>query len=752
MGGGGRTLLAHSPPAPGRDGQRYADHIGGVRHAAGQFAESMLQFAADPPPGLLGAVDAAATFHDLGKTDEEIQSAFRQGRSARLPWDHIDAGVAHLSASGNYMAAWLVRAHHAPGFPSEPVHFDLDGLGRRLRGRRNDDDTPDRHDAQISRTDEYLADYLKAHEAAVGVADPAPSAACHGLSLRLALSCLVDADHSDAACFDTGYDASAPAAPRWQDRLDRLDDYVANLSNTNGGDRDRHRKAFYAACRTAVVDDGMVACEGPVGLGKTTAVTAYLLRCAIRFSLRHIFVVAPYTNIISQTVERLRRALVLPGENPADVVAEHHHRADFQHRADRKLAVLWRAPIVVTTAVQFFETLASRNPARLRKLHELPGSAIFIDEAHAALPTALWPQNWLWLRELVEHWGCRIVFASGSLARFWENEDIVETPTELSELLPADLGRTVLQAEKRRIRYESLGLVETVDQLISHVSSVDGPRLVVLNTVQSAAVVAREMLARGCRVLHLSTALCPGDRCDVLERVQRLVQCPQINDWTLVATSCVEAGVELSFRSGFRERFGTANLIQLGGRINRHGEYNVSGGGVVYDFVIDSDPGGVGIAGHPAARGPAAVLKRVLRSGKLNSQDVTPAYLVTHAMADELRDLRQHGANALREAEQERDYPLVEEEGRVIGSDTQTVVVDARLRDRLVRRDRISARELLLGSVQIWAAKLDRFGLQALPGHHELYYWPYVYDPDFLGYMAGVLELYEIEKGSPVIV
>ena len=168
----------------------------------------------------------------------------------------------------------------------------------------------------------------------------------------------------------------------------------------------------------------MVSCDGPVGLGKTTAVTAYLMRVAAETTpqLRRLFIVAPYTNIITQTVERLRAALVLPGERPEDVVAEHHHRVDFDNIADRDLAALWRAPVVVTTAVQFFETLASNEPSRLRKLHELPGSAVFIDEAHAVLPTPLWPQNWRWLCQLAESWSCRFVFASGSQAQFWEQE------------------------------------------------------------------------------------------------------------------------------------------------------------------------------------------------------------------------------------------------------------------------------------------------------------------------------------------
>jgi CRISPR-associated endonuclease/helicase Cas3 len=157
-----------------------------------------------------------------------------------------------------------------------------------------------------------------------------------------------------------------------------------------------------------------------VGSGKTTAVMAHLLRVAADRKLRHIFVVLPYTNIISQAVEVYRKALVLEGERAEEIVAEHHHRADFQETDLRQYATLWRAPIIVTTAVQFFESLGSHNPSRLRKLHELPGSAVFVDEMHAAIPSHLWPQMWRWLETWTQEWGGHLVMASGSLARFWE--------------------------------------------------------------------------------------------------------------------------------------------------------------------------------------------------------------------------------------------------------------------------------------------------------------------------------------------
>ena len=179
----------------------------------------MLRFATPQPEGLLDAIDAAAAFHDLGKLDAENQAVLARGRGARLPWDHVDAGVAHLSAAQNWMAAWLVRAHHAPGLPSRPEHFDRDGLGRRLRGLRWDERSVNEHERQIRRTNAKLEAYLAAHEEAADAIAVGPVNAIGGLTMRLALSCLVDADHADTARFDKGFEPPKAPEPRWDERL-----------------------------------------------------------------------------------------------------------------------------------------------------------------------------------------------------------------------------------------------------------------------------------------------------------------------------------------------------------------------------------------------------------------------------------------------------------------------------------------------------------------------------------------------------
>lgn len=740
--------LAHSPPEPGLPGDTYTRHVQAVKKGAVERAEKMLRYAQHAPQGLLKAIETAAAFHDLGKLDSDNQKTLRKGRGARLKWDHIDAGVAHLSALDNWMAAWIVRAHHAPGLPQKAAHFDPDRLGRRLRGRRVDDENGQRHSDQMLRTDSRLmGEYLPEHAKVLGEHAVEKCKPVHGLTMRLALSCLVDADHEDTAFFDTKQLPSAVPEPRWSERLDALCAFVRGLPEGKEAaerTRNKRRSDFFNACLDSSITDRILACEGPVGLGKTTAITAYLLRRAIDEGLRRLIIVAPFTNILSQTADRLRKALVLPGEQCDHVVVEHHHRADFSHRSDRELAALWRAPVVLTTAVGFFETLAASDPATLRKLHELPGSAIFLDEAHAALPTKLWPQNWKWIRELAGSWQCCLVLVSGSLCRFWEDKDILEDAVTLPELLPPQLADHVMEDERCRVRFTQAGNGEVlaVRELIDLIRREPGPRLVILNTVQNAAVVAKAMRDSGADVLHLSTALTPFDRETILKRTCRRLHFRNCRDWTLVATSCVEAGVDFSFRCAFRERFAAASTIQVGGRVNRNGEYTPFGGGVVYDFALEDK----GITQHPAASVTADVLRDLLVANALN--DSSPADVVTQAMREELRRRGGPSADPLAKAEAERDYPTVSKLGRIIDADTRFVVIDPHLKKLLKDHQPVDFRALLLGSVQLWSAKIDKLGLEPLPGRRDIYVWNDGYDPDFLGYMNGVLRNEEFMRSN----
>ncbi|HAM50651.1 MAG TPA: CRISPR-associated protein [Nitrospiraceae bacterium] len=681
---------------------------------------------------LLLSVEYAAEFHDLGKLDDKNQEVLRRGWG-RLPINHVDGGVAFLLSNllsnpfvFRNLSALIIYSHHLglPSLPSEAAK----GSGRVFRD-----------EMLVDRTDAKLLEYFHRHESSsiisgsVAAADyTAANRVLPPMLMRMALSCLVDADHSDTARNYKNIvpEGDIPLLP--EERLDLLDRYVEGLG-TDDDARAELRKQAYHSCRNApAAGEGIIACDSPVGTGKTTAVMAHLFNVAHKRKLRRIFVIMPFTNIIDQSVNVYRKALVMKGEDAERVVAAHHHRAEFEDLETRAFSFLWNAPITVTTAVQFFETLAGNHPAALRKLHQVAGSAIFIDEAHAALPAHLWPQAWKWLQELARDWGCYIVMASGSLTRFWELEEFSSPKTRLPELAAPSVRASTMGAELNRIAYKMKGEPLALEELCNWVAELPGPRLVILNTVQSAATVAMEMVkghGRG-KIEHLSTSLAPVHRKATLDRVKERLKNQKDTDWTLVATSCVEAGVDFSFRSGARELCSLVSSIQTGGRINRAGEFGTS---ELWLFRIE--PGEL-LKGHPAFKTSARILADMYRE-----QKVSPDFCI-EAMRREIRDLNQCLCenDPIVKAENSKQFPEVDRLFKVIASDTLTVVTDKDLRERIERHEKVEPSEIQQKTVAVYSCKALQYGVMPLLGAGDLYAWMLEYD-DFIGYMTGVLKL-----------
>lgn len=724
----GRAAREGRPAIPP---QPYAVHVHGVATAALQQAQEMARFLTEPGQRkpFIACVHRAAMAHDLGKllpeNAEVLSRSYGMDRPTRLPVNHVDAGVAHLMASGDAMSALLVWAHHA-------------GLADASTLCKT---SPPLRDPTIhSRVDEALAVCMAHHAQETGDGiPPLPDAGfvpSSSLDHRLALSCLVDADHGD-----TGRHYGSTSLPdawptlRAADRLAALDAFVEKLGRKGGpGDtRNAIRAELYRSARKASPDLGIRSCDSPVGTGKTTSIMAHLLHVAKVHELRRIFVVLPFTNIIDQAVDTYRKALVLDGENPEEVVAAHHHRAEFDAPESRELAFQWRAPIIVVTAVQFFETLAAAAPASLRKLHSLPGSAVFIDEAHAAMPADLWLPAWVWLRSACQRWGCHFVLASGSLSRFWELDQFRDAekihgmvPMPVHPLIDEAPRAHAMQAEQRRVRYVSIPRAVGMEELTDSVLRASGPRIVVMNTVRGAAMLAHRLAqARGRRfVEHLSTALCPRDRAATLRHVkQRLLA--DDSEWVLVATSCVEAGVDFSFRTGFRERFGLCNLIQLGGRVCREAEAE----GVVYDFVLRADE----VPSHPGARLAALALTSLFGDGLVGQEHCREALRRELALgASEGNGGR---GLAICVDDSAGEFRKVHDRFRIIDADTVTVIVDPHAIARLQSGNSLLRAVLQEVTVQIWTSRLEREPIAPIPGWPQLYAWQGVYD-DFLGYLA----------------
>jgi CRISPR-associated endonuclease/helicase Cas3 len=690
----------------------------------------------------MSAVSTAAEYHDLGKIDSANQKVLLKKPQQNLPVKHEDAGTAFL-LKNHLPAALCVFAHHA-GFPSiveEQIKTHSFRDVRPVKGRKK---------TVMDITNESLKDYLTKHAAEMN--DSLQEFSESGrpkdsLFYRMALSCLVDADHTDTAKHYGGKSNRIDISLHPARRLECLDAYINSLPIDIEGvtpERLAIRQEFYHMCKREPESRGIYACSMPVGTGKTTSVMYHLLKVAEKFDLRRIFVVLPFTNIIDQSVATYRKSLILPEENLELVVAAHHHKAEYENQLLMASSFLWDTPVIVTTAVQFFETLASNHPVSLRKLHNLPGSAIFIDEAHAALPAYLWPQTWKWLQDLIRNWGCHIVLGSGSLSHFWNMEEFSEKKTIVPEIAGGELYRRASTLEQNRISYrlkkEPMDLNELYHWLYN---TLQGPRIVIMNTIQSAAALSDKIAQENGRntVEHLSTALTPADREITLNRIKSRLKNKDDVEWTLVATTCAEAGLNLSFKSGAREMSSLGSTIQLGGRVNRQCEYGPNC--EVWCFYIRKDEL---LRDHPQFKTSVKVLKDLFDEGNISLD------FCTEALRREIRQKNTGGAkdNVIVQAEKKADYPTVADLFKVIQDERAfTVVVDERLKERLEKGKKPTRKDIQTLTVRMRKDQIEALRLPRIRGYEDLFLcYPEYYD-DFVGYMRGILQVISVlQEGS----
>lgn len=726
--------LAHSA----RDGypeQSYQEHVENVQRDACHNAKEAARYAVLDGEMLNASVDMASPVHDMGKLYKENQEILHQKDShVSLPLHHQDAGVTFLKQiqENSYYSQMAVSAHHS-GLPD----IELEGQRQKNCFRDQNKETRDKVNAEI---DNLVALHKNLMRSEVSAFCVNSASGDKGVFFRIMLSCLVDADHTDTARhygkFPQEQDVSIPKL-RAKERLERLDKYVRGLRDKS--ERSKLRTEMYQVCRDSAIEENIVACNSPVGSAKTTALMAYALQQAILRKSRRIFVVLPFTNIIRQSVEVYREALLLPGEKPEDVVAELHHRADFESEEARALTAQWKAPIVVTTAVAFFETMASCMPATLRRLHELPGSVIFVDEAHAALPVKLLPTAWHWMQVLADEWSCHWILASGSLVEFWKLEELSETQRTVPQIVNIELRNRLMKYETNRIKFLCKPEPLNREQLVKWVASVPGPRLVIMNTVQSAAVIAEDMRRyygdrHDCRVMHLSTALAAEQRDKTIQDVKNRLEDKDDTDWTLVATSCVEAGVDFSFKTGFREMASLLSLLQTAGRVNRNG---FDDDAVIWSFEMQKD---AMLTYNKGIKESAYVLKHYFYKG----DSISPE-LGTISIRDELRrQTVSDDAKFLLQAEISLRFPEVQESFRVIDDNTVLVVADSSLKEQL-RCGGCDWRTIQRKAVSVRKEKVKQLHLQ--PIIDGVYDWNLGYD-DFYGIMRGILS-YQQSKASP---
>lgn len=394
---------------------------------------------------------------------------------------------------------------------------------------------------------------------------------------RMIFSCLVDADFRDTECFyataeGKTIDRDWPVLPEIVDQLlDRLNNHFAELASRDKdkGKINRLRREILEHVRTqADCSPGLFSLNVPTGGGKTLTSLAFALDHAKAHGLERIVYAIPFTSVIDQTAAIFRNVL---GEG---IVLEHHSSIDEakltkREGADKlRLAMEdWAAPIVATTNVQFFESLFSHRPSRCRKLHNLARAVIVLDEAQT-IPLHVLRPAVAALDELARNYASSIVLCTAT-------QPALKTPEfkggfcQVRELAP-DPPR--LHRELARVTIAHKGALSNESLCDALAQTTQG--MVIVNSRKHALDlfrVVQQSLPDG--TVHLTTRQYAAHRSRILADVRQRLK--EGRPCRLIATSLVEAGVDLDFPRVWRAEAGLDSIAQAAGRCNRENLYDV---------------------------------------------------------------------------------------------------------------------------------------------------------------------------------
>lgn len=631
------------------------------------LAEHLKQVAAGAAAkaALFGSADwarAAGLWHDLGKYRPGFQRYIREcadahieGRVPSREKTHSAAGALHAIAtlgaqSGRHgelaarVLAYLIAGHHA----------GLDDWHGGLKTRLVSSDAAKEYaESQPSAPQELLHGHsaLNLNNAVPGgIGTPGAFA----LWVRMMFSALVDADFLDTEAFmNAGQAAARGSFPTLTEMRGAYDAHMAGFAADTPVRQ--LRADILRQCRSkALGQPGLYTLTVPTGGGKTLASLGFALDHALAHGKRRVIYAIPYTSIIEQTADVFRDVFNPLGR---DCVIEHHSQADSapadETPASRLACENWDAPLVVTTNVQLFESLFASRTSRCRKLHNLAGSVLILDEAQQLPPEFLQPILDV-LRLLVGHYGVTVVLCTATQPAL-STTDYFDPSRNLRGLDGAneiiDDPDALYAALKRvSVRLPADFITPTPWPTLASELAGHDCVLAIVNTRGSARELF-QLMPEG--TLHLSALMCGAHRSDVLTHIrQRLDARRKGSDSAplrIVSTQLIEAGVDLDVPVVYRALSGLDSIAQAAGRCNREGRLTEGGQVVVFVPPVATPAGSLrkgadacrsvlhGITGNPLERG---LFERYFREFYANV------------------DLDKEGIVALLTPEQNRDNPL----------------------------------------------------------------------------------------------
>ncbi|MBU3956251.1 CRISPR-associated helicase Cas3', partial [bacterium] len=564
-------FYAHSLPDQPKDHwQKLKQHLKNVADKASSFAGT---FKAENWAYLAGIL------HDLGKYQEDFQKYLIEGgRRGSAP--HAVWGAAYARRLSMPEIAFVIDGHHK-GLPNKA---DLSDTTEKFK----------RNDVKNFQSviDSFLKDVNYTEKDLKCSLHPFDNSLQREFFIRYIFSALIDADWLDTeAHFDPD---------KSQDRIslnlpieEMIEKLAKELSNKpkDGAINLLRNQARKSALQKADSACGFYSLNLPTGLGKTLISIVWALHHAKANRLKRIFVVLPYVNIIDQTVEELKKIF---GD---EWVLEHHssYNESAEEKSDngnyedvskkRKLLSCenWDYPIIVTTTVQFFESLFSNKTSKCRKIHNIAESVVIFDEVQTFPKEILLPTITM-LKNIQAVMRTSFLFCTATQPAFEKRENF----DGIDSIQPLIDNPTEFFKKTRRVDFGFLDnlIPIRIDKLFTTVKETDSSALIIFNTKKAVmeffnqAIQEQESWEK---CYHLSTAMCPEHRRNTIKDIRDDLK--DKRKILVVSTQLIEAGVDFDFPCVFRAFAPLESIIQSAGRCNREGKMPVKG--KVYLFQLE---------------------------------------------------------------------------------------------------------------------------------------------------------------------